>query len=340
MPWLNPTLKETSGKKSNNQAGPPGSSEGQPLFIKEKMISIIIPLYNEESLVNDLLFAVHSAMDPLNLQWEMIVVDDGSRDGTLSILKLAKEKDKHLRILCLSRNFGHQAAFTAGLEHASGDLVVMMDGDLQDPPALIPQMMEKLEKNALDVVLGRRTERNEEPFKRWSIKLFHKIFDSISGLDNAEDTGNFCIMRRPVVDALLLMKEQNRYLPGLRAFVGFKKGDVSYERPDRLKGNAAMGFRRLLSLAGDAIFSFSRWPVKLALYLGLFGVLFFLMAISYTFVSKIMGWAPLGWSSTFLTVSFFGSVQLVFLGIIGEYVYRIYKEVQNRPLYIVKESID
>lgn len=304
------------------------------------MLSIIIPLFNEESLVNDLLAAVHEAIDPLKRQWEMILVDDGSRDGTLALLKAAKSGDTHLKILNLSRNFGHQAAFTAGLAHAKGDFVVMMDGDLQDPPSLIPVMLKKLEDESLDVVLGKRTERNEEPFKRWSIKLFHAVFDSISGLDNSEDTGNFCIMRRPVVDALLSMKEQNRYLPGLRAFVGFKKGDVPYERPDRLRGDAAMGFRRLLALAGDAIFSFSRWPVKVALYLGLFGVLFFLMAISYTFISKIMGWAPLGWSSTFLTISFFGSVQLVFLGIIGEYVYRIYKEVQNRPLYIVKDIIE
>lgn len=304
------------------------------------MISVVVPLYNEEALIVDLWTAVKQALEPMKTEWELVCVDDGSRDRTLERLKELKTAHSNLRILSFSRNFGHQAAFTAGLKYAKGEFVVMMDGDLQDPPALIPEMLKILQETNLDVVLGKRTARNEEPFKRWSIKLFHAIFDSISGLENSEDTGNFCLMRRNVVEAMLTMNEQNRYLPGLRAFVGFKKGEVTYERPNREKGTPGMNLRKLIALAGDAIFSFSRWPVKVAMYLGLFGVLFFLAAISYTLISKAMHWAPLGWSSTFLTISFFGSVQLGFLGIIGEYVYRIYKEVQNRPLYIVKEIID
>lgn len=304
------------------------------------MISVVIPLFNEEKLIDELLERTLRTMLNIGEPYEIICVDDGSTDNTQLLLRAFQKKHKGIKIIVLSRNFGHQAAFTAGLHHAKGDCVAMLDGDLQDPPEIIHDFYKQLKDQPYDVVTGRRTVRNQPKRKILPVKIFHIIFRQVAEMKEMEDAGNFCLMSRQVVNALLLMNERQRYLPGLRVFAGFRNCYFDYERNDRHAGKAKMTNLKLLKLATDALFAFSDWPIKLCFFLGLFGVLTSLLAFAHTMVSKIFHWAPPGWSSMYLSIYFFGAVQLLFLGIIGEYVYRIYKEIQNRPNYFVRETIE
>ncbi|HYJ37493.1 MAG TPA: glycosyltransferase family 2 protein [Chitinophagaceae bacterium] len=304
------------------------------------MISLVIPVYNEEVLVDSLFARVRESMLSTKENFEVILVDDGSTDSTLSRLKNCNQKDSRFKILTLSRNFGHQAAYTAGLTYAKGDYVGMMDGDLQDPPELIAEMYEKMRQSDADIFYGKRTERNEKASKKLLIRIFHFVFRKMSNLENIEEVGNFSIMSRKALNAFLSLTERNRYLPGLRAFIGFKQGYVEYSRPDRKDGEAKMTFSRLFSLAIDAVFSFSNLPVKICLYSGLVGVILIIFALIYIIIGKVTGLAPLGWSSTLLSIYFIGSVQLLSIGILGEYVFRIYKETQGRPIFIVNKFIE
>ncbi len=301
------------------------------------MISVVIPLFNEDVLVERLLEGVFSNLKSTKESFEVVCIDDGSTDSTLTKLLEFKKQNEQLKVVSLSRNFGHQAALTAGLEMAKGNYLVMMDGDFQDPPEMISILYKKLKDTDSDIVTAIREQRNERFIKKLYINIFHKVFSSITEERQVANAGNFCIMNRKALDAILRFAERNRYLPGIRSFIGFKQESILFDRPDRAEGKAKMSRKRLFALAADAIYSFSKWPIKICLYLGLTGIFLFLGAIIYTLISKIFGFAPTGWSSTFLAISFFGSVQLTFLGIIGEYIYRIFKEVQNRPLYFVKE---
>lgn len=301
------------------------------------MISVVIPLLNEEQLVDRLLEEVFQSLKKTGMELEVICVDDGSKDATLHKLLDIRKQNKELKVVSLSRNFGLQPALTAGLDYAKGDYIVIMDGDFQDPPELIPVLLEKMKATGSDIVSAVRETRNERFSKKLYINIFHKIFDKISEGEQVVQSGNFCILNKNAHKAMLQFSERNRYLPGIRNFVGFKHEFVMYERPDRLQGEAKMSTQKLFSLAADAIYSFSKWPIKACLYLGMLGVFIFFVAIIYTIASKLLGLAPIGWSSMFLAISFFGSVQLTFLGLIGEYVYRIFKEVQGRPLYFVQQ---
>jgi glycosyltransferase involved in cell wall biosynthesis len=304
------------------------------------MISLVIPVYNEEVLIEEVFSRTRQVMLSMGEDFEVILVDDGSTDATLEKLKSCHHKDRRFKVLALSRNFGHQAAYTAGLNYAKGSYIAMMDGDLQDPPELLPEMYRKLVNEPIDIVYGKRTERKEKFAKRVSIGLFHSIFRRLSNLKDIKQVGNFSILSRNALDAFLRLTEKNRYLPGLRSFIGFKQGYVEYTRPDRAHGEAKMSFGKLLLLAFDAIFSFSNLPVKICLYSGLIGVILIIFALVYIVISKITGLAPLGWSSIILSVYFMGSVQLLSIGILGEYVHRIYKETQNRPIFIVSQYLD
>ena len=303
-------------------------------------MSLVIPVYNEEVLIEELFFRTRKAMLSFGEDFEVILVNDGSTDTTLEKLRWCHERDKRFKILALSRNFGHQAAYTAGLNYAKGAYVAMMDGDLQDPPELLPEMYRKLMNEPIDIVYGKRTERKEKFVKRIFIKSFHTIFRSLSHLKDVKQVGNFSILTRNALEAFLRLKEKNRYLPGLRSFIGFKQGYVEYSRPDRFQGEAKMNFVKLFLLAFDAIFAFSSLPVKICLYSGLLGIMLTVFAIVYIVISKMMGLAPVGWSSIILSIYFMGSVQLLFIGILGEYVHRVYKETQNRPIFIVSEFLD
>jgi len=301
------------------------------------MLSIVIPLFNEADLVDELLSRTLSMAQKVAEDYEIVIIDDGSTDNTLASLLKLRESNSKIKILQLSRNFGHQAAYSAGLEHAKGDFIAILDGDLQDPPELISEMYDKMKAEKLDVVYGKRTNAPQLSRRPFLSGVFHKIFKRMSGFQDIENVGNFSLLSRTALDAILQFKEHNRYLPGLRAFIGFKQGYIEYERSERYSGQSKMKFSQLLSLSSDAIFSFSKLPIRICLYLGLTGIFIFFLAGVYTLIAKIGGFALFGWSSTVLSIYFLGSIQLTFLGVIGEYIYRVYKESQSRPLYFIKE---
>jgi len=304
------------------------------------MLSIVIPIYNEEGLIDDLVNRTVSALESFVKDYELIFVDDGSEDRSLqSLLKWQKENQK-IKVLSLSKNFGHQAAFTAGLEHASGEIVGMMDGDLQDPPELFGEMYRKIREEGFDIISGKRSGRKGKDSRNTYTFLFHHLFRNIAEIENMQNSGNFSMLKREAVTALLQMKEKIRYLPGMRTFIGFKQGSVGYVRDKRSEGDPKMSLTNLFGLASDAVFAFSKFPIKMCLYLGLFGTIVFMCAGFYVLIAKAFGFAIIGWSSTLLSIYFLGSIQLVSLGVVGEYVYRIYKESQNRPVYFVKKFYD
>lgn len=301
------------------------------------MFSLVIPVFNEEQLIDDLVSRVIASVESFTGDYEILFVDDGSTDSTVEKLLICRNSNKRIKIISLSKNFGHQAAFTAGLEMSAGNIVAMMDGDLQDPPELLADMYRKISEEGYDIVSGKRTGRKGHGQRNFYTFLFHLIFRNTAGLENMENAGNFSMLTREALKALLSLKEKVRYMPGLRSFIGFRQGNVEYIREDRLHGEPKMSLSKLFALASDAIFSFSRFPIKLCLYLGTIGTIVFMLAGIYVLVEKILGLALLGWSSTLLSIYFLGSIQLIFLGIVGEYVFRIYKESQNRPLYFIKK---
>ncbi|HOU96675.1 MAG TPA: glycosyltransferase family 2 protein [Bacteroidales bacterium] len=300
------------------------------------MLSVVIPIYNEEDVLEELIRRTVSAIESFIDNYEIIFVDDGSSDKSLDLLLSFRNKNPRIKILSLSRNFGHQIAYTAGLEHASGDIVAMMDGDLQDPPEMLPEMYKKIYSEGYDVINGRKKARKENLQRKIFMSIFHFLFKKIAGLNNIANAGNFSMMRRCAVNAIISFGENMRYLPGIRSYVGFKQGFVDYVRDERFTGKSKMSMKKLLILAGDAIFSFSKFPLQVCYFLGIIGVVVFMVAGIYILVAQAAHLAVPGWSSTLLSIYFLGSVQLIFLGIIGEYVYRSYKESQNRPLYFVK----
>jgi polyisoprenyl-phosphate glycosyltransferase len=304
------------------------------------LLSLVIPIFNEEALIDVLHERVMTALSAITADFEVICIDDGSSDRSLALLKKHYAADNRFKIVELSRNFGHQAAYTAGLSLAKGKYVAMMDGDLQDPPELLAAMHQKISTEDVDVVFGKRTKRGEEIQKAFYIQVFHKIFKRVIGIEEADNVGNFSIMNRRALTAFLALEERNRYLPGLRFFIGFRQGFVEYERDDRLAGEAKMTFGKLVRLALDALFSFSDFPIKLCFWTGVFGIFTLILAAIYTLICKILGIALFGWSSIALSIYFLGSVQLLFLGIIGEYVYRIYKETQRRPIFIIRNYFE
>ncbi len=303
-------------------------------------VSLVIPVYNEEILIDELISRTVKALDGFAPAFEVIIVDDGSNDESLQKLVRYQQADSRIKILVLSRNFGHPSAFTAGLEYASGDYVGMMDGDLQDPPELLESMFRKLTRENYDIISGKRTARKGNRLKNLVFSVFHALFKRVANMEDLENAGNFCMMNRKALEALLSMRERVRYLPGLRSFLGFRQGFVEYVREDRFKGDSKMSLSKLFILGADAIFSFSRLPIRICLVLGLIGTLVFMVAGIYVLIAKIFGFAVLGWSSTVLSIYFLGSIQLIFLGVVGEYVYRIYKESQKRPLYFITKIFD
>ncbi len=304
------------------------------------VFSLVIPVFNEEKLIDELVNRTVSALDSFISDYEVIFVDDGSTDSTLEHILSYQRNNGKIKVLSLSKNFGHQAAYTAGLEYAGGDLVAMMDGDLQDPPELLKDMYSKIRDEGYDIVSGKRTGRKGKKGRNLYAVIFHLIFRHVGEIKNMENYGNFSVMKREAVEALLSLKEKVRYLPGLRTYIGFRQGYVEFIREDRFNGSPKMSIRKLFLLAADAIFSFSRVPLRFCLILGSAGTVVFMGAGIYVLIAKISGFAVPGWSSTLLSIYFLGSIQLVFLGILGEYVYRSYKESQNRPVYFVRKYYD
>lgn len=304
------------------------------------MFSLVIPIFNEEKLIDELVTRTIKSIEVFTKDYEVIFVDDGSSDTSPDRIIDHSKNNRKIKLLMLSKNFGHQAAFTAGLEYSKGDIVAMMDGDLQDPPELLEEMYKKITDEDYDVVSGRRIGRKGKNSRELYAILFHFLFKYMGEIKNMENSGNFSMMKRVAIIALLTMKEKVRYLPGLRTFIGFRQGYVEFIREDRLRGDPKMSIRKLFILAADAFFSFSRFPIRFCLFIGSIGAFVFMCAGVYVLIAKANGFAVPGWSSTLLSIYFLGSIQLIFMGILGEYVYRNYKESQNRPIYFVRKFYD
>jgi len=299
-------------------------------------LSLVVPLLNEEMLVPELYRRVTSAMSFWPGQYEVVVVNDGSVDRTLDILMRYREHDSRWKILDLSRNFGHQNAYTCGIDHAEGDAVILMDGDLQDPPELIREMVDKW-RQGYQVVFGVKQSRKEAWPKRAAFGLFYRILNVFSSFPMPLDAGVFSLMDRQVVDHLRALPERNRYIAGLRAWVGFRQTSIEYHRDQRYAGTSRQTLRRLFHLAMDALFSFSYVPLRIATFMGLVsGMCSFLILGRVLYFRLFTDKAILGWASVMVAVTFIGGMILVTLGLIGEYIGRIYDEAKKRPHYILR----
>jgi dolichol-phosphate mannosyltransferase len=299
-------------------------------------ISIVVPLYNEEENISELYHRLTRSLEALEVPYELVFVNDGSQDTTLAQIAGFQQADPRVVAIDLSRNFGHQAAICAGIDHARGRAVVLMDGDLQDPPEVLPEFIDAWRKGN-EVVYAIRRNRKEGLLKRMGYFLFYRLLRAISDLDIPLDSGDFCLMDRKVVDALKELPERGRFVRGLRTFVGFRQVGVAYNRASRNAGEPKYTFRALLGLAADGLISFSNYPLRLATYLGLVSVVVSMVVgiwvIADAFSNKS---APQGWASTIVIVLFMGAIQLLTLGIMGEYMRRIFLEAKRRPTYIVK----
>ena len=300
-------------------------------------ISVVVPLYNEQENVAALYERLTATLGTLGGPYELVFVNDGSRDETPRLVERLRRDDPRVVTLHLSRNFGHQAAVSAGLDHARGRAVAIMDGDLQDPPEVLPAFLERW-REGYDVVYAVRRRRREGAFKRLGYFAFYRLLKAISDLDIPLDSGDFCLLDRRAVDAIRALPERRRFVRGLRTFVGFRQVGLPYDRPARDAGRPKYTLRALVALAVDGLVSFSSYPLRLVTYLGVGTAALSVGLMVWAFADAYYtNTAPRGWASTIVVVLFMGSVQLISLGIIGEYVRLIFLETKGRPTYIVTE---
>jgi len=299
------------------------------------LVSVVAPMLNEEGTARAFCERVRSALD--GLPWELVVVDDGSSDETPAILAEMAAQDERVKVVTLSRNFGHQTAITAGLDHAGGEAVVMIDSDLQDPPELIATMIEHWRAGS-DVVYATRTDREgESRFKLTTARWFYNIMGRVSDVPLAANSGDFRLLDRRALDALLTMRERNRYLRGMTSWVGFTQTALPYARDARHAGTTKYSFRKMVHFALDAIASFSNVPLQLATVAGFVCAILAFLAVPVAIAFRVFGQFIPGITTTVVAVLLLGGFQLMAIGLIGEYVGRIYDEVKRRPLYIVRE---
>ena len=306
----------------------------------EPILSIVLPCYDEQESIEETYSELTRVLDSLHLPFEMIFVDDGSSDDTPRLLAEMHARDSRVKVICLSRNFGQQIALSAGLEHANGQAVVLMDADLQDPPEVVATMIQRWNEG-WDVVYGMRAERDGESwFKRSAARMFYRLINSISQIPIPLDTGDFRLMDRKVVDALLTLPERDRFLRGMVSWVGFSQTAVSFRRAPRVAGTTKYPFWKMARLAADGMLSFSVAPLRIATMLGLTVSFVSMVGVVAAIAARLFTthWVT-GWTSLFLAVLFLGGVQLVCLGIFGEYLGRIYGETKHRPLYVVRERV-
>lgn len=301
--------------------------------------SIIAPIFNEKENLPELHRRVTEVMNSTGEPWELVLVDDGSTDGSAAIIRELAKKDEHIRPVIFARNFGHQVAVTAGLDYSRGDAVVIIDADLQDPPELILEMSKKW-KEGNEVVFAVRAEREGESwFKLWTASLFYRIISRITDVEIPLDTGDFRLMDRKVVSVMNQMRERHRFLRGMSAWVGFKQVGVEYKRAARVAGETKYPFRKMFRLALNAITGFSYFPLQVATYFGFGSAGISILAIPVVIYLRVAGHQQLtGQATTLIAVLFLGGVQLISLGILGEYIGRLYDEAKGRPLYIVREA--
>lgn len=305
------------------------------------MISIIVPVYNEESVVAEFYKRAVLAMESISESaFEIIFVNDGSEDNTSDIIKKLHKKDNRIKLVSFSRNFGHQIAITAGLRYSKGDAVVIIDVDLQDPPELIPKMLEKW-KDGYEIVYAVREKREGETlFKRITAYMFYRLLRLITKEDLKSDSGDFRLLGRKAVNVFNQLNEKNRYVRGLIHWIGFKQCQITYQRKERFSGHTKYTFRKMLKFALDGITSFSHLPLRLASYFGLFVSFVCFLYLIHVVALKLLTNAPIGgWTSLITVILFIGGIQLVTIGIMGEYIGRVFDETKNRPLYIVDENV-
>ena len=308
-----------------------------------KKISLVIPMYYEEQVAEECYKRVSKVLKGLNdYDYEIIFVNDGSKDKTLPILEKIADKDKKVKIVSFSRNFGHQAAVTAGLKYVTGDAVVIMDADLQDPPELVPDMLKKWEEG-YEVIYGKRKKRDgESAFKLLTAKAFYATLNKLSDVEIPKDTGDFRLVDRKVVDVVNSLPEHNKFLRGLFSWVGFKQYPYEYERKERFAGKTKYPLKKMLKLAKDGIIGFSTKPLKIVGGLGILSVVVSIIILIYAILSFAFSWNNLtaGWTSIMCTMTFLGGIILISLWMIGEYIARIYDETKQRPQYIVDKTIN
>ncbi|MCX6041208.1 MAG: glycosyltransferase family 2 protein [Caldilinea sp.] len=311
----------------------------EPAPSARPVFSLVIPIWNEQAVIPVLYERVVQVLESTAEQWEVLFVNDGSTDRSLALLVALQANDPRVKVLNFSRNFGHQIAITAGCDYAEGDAVIVMDADLQDPPEVLLRMIDRW-REGYDVAYAVRTKRaGETRFKLWSASLFYRLIRSIAEIDIPMDAGDFRLMDRKVVLAMRGLREKNRFMRGLSSWVGFKQVAVEYERAARYAGETKYPLRKMVRLAFNAITSFSHLPLQMATYTGFFFAGFSGLGIVLAVIMRLFGHQQLlGQATTLVSVLFLGGVQLIFLGILGEYLGRIYDEVKNRPLYIVADT--
>jgi dolichol-phosphate mannosyltransferase len=308
---------------------------------KSPVLSVVVPIFNERESLNELYAQVSRVMAEAKDSWELVLVDDGSTDGTTDMIRELAGKDPKVRPVIFARNFGQQAAVKAGLDHTRGQAVIVIDADLQDPPEVILQLIEQW-KNGYEVVYAQRMEREGESFlKKFTAKMFYRVINRLTDIDLPLDTGFFRLLDRKVVEILNQMPEHHRFFRALSVWVGFKQTAVPYQRHARFAGETKYPFSKMFKLATTAITGFSFFPLQVATYLGFISSGVAIIAIPVVIILRLMGSQQfIGQASTLIAVLFLGGVQLIFLGIIGEYIGRMYDDVRGRPLYIVREAPD
>jgi dolichol-phosphate mannosyltransferase len=307
---------------------------------KDQLISVVVPVYNESAVIRPFYERATAALSALpGLDYELIFVNDGSHDDSQDQLARFAETDPHVRVIKFSRNFGHQIAITAGLDHARGDCVAIIDADLQDPPEVIQAMTEKW-REGFDVVYGVRAVRDgESALKLWTAKLYYRLLSRIVKIDIPLDVGDFRLLSRRAADELRGLREKDRFVRGLVSWIGFRQVGVSYHRDSRYAGETKYPWRKMVNFALDGVTSFSNLPLRLATWLGYCASAFAFIYLAYVFAQRAFGYTVQGWATTMVGMLFLGGVQLICLGIIGEYLGRLFNEIKPRPMYIVEERI-
>lgn len=308
-----------------------------------KKVSVVIPMYYEEEVAEECYKRVSKTLKELKeYEYEIIFVNDGSQDKTLKILEEIARKDSNVKVISFSRNFGHQAAVTAGIKEVTGDAIVIMDADLQDPPELIPDMLKYWEQGNEIIYGTRKTRKGESAFKLLTAKMFYKTLNALSDVEIPKDTGDFRLVDRKVIDVINNMPEHNKFLRGLFSWVGFKQMSYEYERQGRVAGKTKYPLKKMLKLASDGIISFSTKPLKLLGTLGVLSIVISVIILIYALISYAFKLNNLsaGWTSIMVAITFFAGVQLLSIWIMSEYIGRIYEETKKRPQYIVDKKIN
>jgi polyisoprenyl-phosphate glycosyltransferase len=306
-----------------------------------ELVSVVVPMYFEEEVAQECYNRLKAVMDDNEINYEFIFVNDGSTDRTIYILKEISIADHRTKVIDFSRNFGHQTAVTAGIDYASGDAIVIIDADLQDPPEVIPVLLDKW-RQGYEIVYAKRKKRSGETwFKLITAKYFYRFLNYMSDIDIPKDTGDFRIIDRKVADVFKMMTERNRFVRGMFSWIGFRQTHIEYERDERFAGETKYPFRKMIKFASDGIIAFSTKPLRFVMTLGFVSVLISLFVLCYTIIIKLFGQqVQAGWASIMVAITFFSGIQLLGVGIVGQYIARIYDESKNRPIYIVRETVN